>query len=102
MGCQSCKPVVNKEPVTDMVTEEDGSLLFGKIAPTMKGYVHDPSNPNRLKPDNTPCVDRLNLPVIGQGIVWVMSQCNQIGCPTRGQTVDEIVCSDCPFRRTKR
>lgn len=119
MGCRSCRGghTTKDSPSTILTAEQvllkeknpmadaDGGLTFDKIAPTMVGYVHDPINPKRLIPDKVPCTQRITLPVLGKdGKVWVMNQCNCIGCPLRGQTVDDEICGSCEFRkeRTKR
>lgn len=113
MGCRSCGGSQIPSPSTIItaeqtilrdqkpVAEPDGSLLFDRIAPTMVGYVHDRANPNRLKPDLVPCTERITLPVLGRSGVWVMNQCNHLECPKRGQTVDEEICSECPFRKER-
>lgn len=114
MGCRSCKGSTTKTSPSTVLTVEqalmrdkkpkvdkEGGLTFDKLAPTMHGYVHDPMNPNRLIPDKVPCVHRITLPVLGKDRVWVMNQCNCIGCPLRGQTVDNEVCSGCEFRQEK-
>jgi hypothetical protein len=111
MGCRTCgkgRRVSTSTILTDKQQRlandkpkvgRDGSLQFEGLAPTIKGYVHDRANPTRLLPDEVPCMERITLPVLGQNGIWVMNQCNHIGCPTRGQTVDEEVCSACPMRK---
>lgn len=104
MGCSGCVGKirrVTKDVDNRFLTEDDGSLLFNKLAPTREGFVHDRADPRRLKPDTIPCTGRITLPVLSGKGQWVINQCNQIGCPTRGQTVDEIVCEACPFRTVK-
>lgn len=111
MGCRSCGKHTTKESASTILTAEQtlvkeqkpivdskGGLTFTKIAPTMVDYVHDPANPKRLIPDEVPCRHRITLPVLGQSGTWVMNQCNCIGCPLRGQTVDKEVCRECDHR----
>lgn len=113
MGCRSCKDgagisastIINDKQqrlANDKPTVgKDGSLQFEGLAPTIDGYVHDRADPTRLLVDEVPCTERITLPVLGQNGIWIMNQCNHIDCPTRGQTVDEEVCSACPMRKVR-
>ena len=113
MGCRSCGEHQTKDGPSTILTgeqillrdekpivDEEGGMTFEKMAPKLAGYVHDPLNTNRLIPDKVPCVYRITLPVLGKdGKQWVMNQCNCIGCPLRGQTVDNEICGGCELRK---
>jgi len=109
MGCNGCKEK-NREPralkkeipenkPTDPVVRPDGSLLYTGIAPSKEGYIHDPVNARRLIPNESPCLYRINAPLLdAKGNYSVMNDCNHPGHEKRGTRVTPKDCRVCVLR----